>query len=816
MFAWSRPNSGLASAEILKFRKPGFILSCEQTARLEKAKEKVAEILCGATGCCRRKRLMDLQVDLSRSPGYPYKYVYRSKKDSLEDPIIYDRVMTGNCWRDPAPLWDAFGKFEILPVEKALKRCRLITSPPVDVALCVSMWYEDQNERLMSLCESSPYGVGISKFTGSWNRLMSRMPNVLWQCDVSQFDACIRPLLMSAVYDVRELLFEDIPREYYEFRDQWLDFLIDGSFVDHHTGDLYSVHGGNKSGSPNTSSDNTIANMIVLCYSMMSVGVNPMETPFVCYGDDLLLCGSVPEDVWAAYTSMGMIIKPGACKRVMKTEVDFLSCKSLKRYGQYVPVWNSYKAAYSMMVTDSKGELLRGSRFKSLLLESLFVAEFGVLSEFARLNGFFYSRSLLECIFFGMEVEDKKEMPGKKRNTKTKQSLKVPASRPQKQKRPRRRRQAGSRTGQTDDSQWFMIHREAISTSTQSGVLFSSILHPSLFPATPYYTRCSNFTHRIERSWEFRIMITTASFTGSRVAVIPVNDPSPDAVMSETVAFQQVANGRAAIATSTGASDQRSFVKMYGATTTLSNANPSVQSSLVGFSVGTFFVYLLDPPIGLAQGAALLVTVLARVALTVVGPFTGFLTFEANPTDHGAPPVELKISDVTKDRSFITHSKSSYLDFGRYLAIEGPSVTLDSAEWAVKPEFSRIYASLSPPADSWYNNQDEKIMPEFYTEGDLGGGVHVMIGWPTIQDARTFTVSPSSVVNGRALGFGSTDSKAKKKWSETWSGGSESGQRSIFFVAIGAQTVDAMCCDSFLGQRLGALSLNSDPSLLEP
>lgn len=359
---------------------------------------------------------------MSSSPGYPWKKWFKNKRDALAYPIIRTRVYEGQCWTKPRPMWDLFGKFEILPVEKSLSRCRAITSCPVDVALVVATWYEEQNETLMNLCYSTPYGVGMRKMGGGWNRVLSRfISDKVWQCDVSQYDSCIRPNMLKSVYNVRKNLFHKVSDEYLQFEEEWLNFLIEGDIRLTNNGNFYNVVGGNKSGSPNTSSDNTIANMLLVCFSLIMSGQNPYLTNFVCYGDDMLIDGSVHEDTFDYYARCGMMIKLGSLRLVDLLDADFLSCHSIIRYNQYLPVWNPKKAAYSMLTTDSKRELRDKQRLKSLLIESLWCDDYPLLEEYAKLKECSISRNLLEDIFFGKEVGGTKKND-EEESTKTKKA----------------------------------------------------------------------------------------------------------------------------------------------------------------------------------------------------------------------------------------------------------------------------------------------------------------------------------------------------------------------------------------------------------
>lgn len=407
MFRWSMPNSGLASKEIEKYEKKGASTEVYEIAEIsgpslwEKAVFITSFLLLQASGPISFRQVFELGMDLTKSPGYPFKKFFRTKAHALGNIDILRNIEQQDVWKDP--VWDAFGKFEILPYKKAEERCRCVTAVPVDVACVVAGYYEAQNERLQSLCYTTPYGIGISKCESNWHFAVQKYTGKVWQCDISQFDSSVNEFIMRSVYDVRKNLFTDIDSKYLAFEEKWLDFLISGDIRDHHTGDIYSVHGGNKSGSPNTSSDNTIANILVMCYSLLRIGLDPRKLAFTCYGDDMLLDGSVPEEVWDGYRALGMIIKPGSlCLRDSIADAEFLSCTSRKAI-TWLPVWKLEKAAFCLMTTDSKKEIRDRNRYLSILLEALWVDDWDLLSEYCSLQGFKHTRSMVEQIFFGHE-----------------------------------------------------------------------------------------------------------------------------------------------------------------------------------------------------------------------------------------------------------------------------------------------------------------------------------------------------------------------------------------------------------------------------
>lgn len=311
--------------------------------------------------------------------------------------------------------------------------------------------------------------------------------------------------------------------------------------------------------------------------------------------------------------------------------------------------------------------------------------------------------------------------------------------------RPRRRKRTPR--GVTGvQMEFFQVFRGEVTTTTSPGVLFQRILHPALFPKTPYFSACVNSTHRMEHIWEWRVMITTATFTGSRVAVIPVDDPSPNAIMDERTAFQQVAAGRAAIATVTGTEDRNSFISSFSTTMRLSNALPQESESWVGFANGSVFVYLLDQPIGLSGTVTLNITVLARPRLTVFGPFASFM-FTENIFQPGTGVTLSVAQPSAKDVSVLFRYQGLVLDTGYYMAVvKGGTKTTDGT-WTGDFLKGQIYR-CDQTKSGWVNKSAVAGKPVYFCYYDSDSSNFLLVGFVDIGEAYTFVVSPQSVASG--------------------------------------------------------------------
>lgn len=316
-----------------------------------------------------------------------------------------------------------------------------------------------------------------------------------------------------------------------------------------------------------------------------------------------------------------------------------------------------------------------------------------------------------------------------------------PRSQPNSQ--PRRRKSAG-KPPRTNTSPWWLLAELKVDSTMESGPLRTVVLHPTLFPDTPYATQCAHHTHRIETRWHLDIRVTTASTTGVRAAVLFMADPRMGArELPSNVVWSAVLNGQGTIATSTGNGQTKTSFRLPHTTQRLSNAaiDPSLGANLSGFSSGAVCIHLLDPPIGLTNNTTVNITILARVELRLEGPITGFMAWSSTPIPgpgpgpHPAPqPTDgfTVTIPVTDNIPLNSHTASAWLAGGEYWQLPGqPGGDFSGSIWT----FS-IYQNRGNAAMRWQNNdQAEKEPRYFVTWEEPGSGVLQVVGFENYQDA---------------------------------------------------------------------------------
>lgn len=184
-------------------------------------------------------------------------------------------------------------------------------------------------------------------------------------------------------------------------------------------------------------------------------------------------------------------------------------------------------------------------------------------------------------------------------------------------------------------TEWFVLAQCNITPNTAVGLLKETWLHPTALLGTPYSAQLANCTHRMEHWWQLRVYTTSASFTGARVAALALPDPTYIGGLTAQAVWGAVANGRGSMIDSTGNLSRDTRFHLRGSTTQLSNATPPGNGNMLGFAEAVMILYLLQPPIGLGENAAINVTVLARCCLTGCNPIPGYLAAQI-PT--GPPP----------------------------------------------------------------------------------------------------------------------------------------------------------------------------------
>lgn len=277
-----------------------------------------------------------------------------------------------------------------------------------------------------------------------------------------------------------------------------------------------------------------------------------------------------------------------------------------------------------------------------------------------------------------------------------------------------------------------------------AGPLRTVVLHPTLFPDTPYATQCAHHTHRVETRWHLDIRVTAAATTGLRAAVLFMADPRMGArELPSGVVWSAVLNGQGTIASSTGNGQTKTSFHLPRTTQALSNAaiDPSLGANLSGFAAGAVCIHLLDPPIGLTNTTSVNITILAKVELRLQGPITGFMAWSGTPIPgpgpgpHPAPqPTDGFTVTIppTDNIPLNSHTASAWLAGGMYWRLpDAPGGDFSGSIWT----FS-VYQNRGNAAMHWENNDQAERDPRYFvTWEEPGSGVLQVVGFENYQDA---------------------------------------------------------------------------------
>lgn len=241
----------------------------------------------------------EVDVQGSTTPGIPYKWYYRKKRDAIKHCKSDIQSFWDYAHKIECPvIWHNFVKEELLPTRKLEDdNVRSITGPDVAFFMCQSRMVQDFNKKLYTACLKTSSALGLNKFEGgltSVARKVNKHPHKE-EADMSKYDArlvaWIRKLCMVfrwRMMNASDRTPENWVRLNYYYQQEIYSYLATG------LGYVLYVNHGIKSGSPNTSSDGTLIHFLVIAYSYIT-NVSDDYSHFrrnvevLIYGDDELI-----------------------------------------------------------------------------------------------------------------------------------------------------------------------------------------------------------------------------------------------------------------------------------------------------------------------------------------------------------------------------------------------------------------------------------------------------------------------------------------------------------------------------------------------
>nr|WGV46809.1 polyprotein [Aconitum potyvirus 1] len=272
------------------------------------------------------------------------------KKDYFDSFSEADKaqILKDSCYRLYAGkmgVWNGSLKAELRPLEKVqANKTRSFTAAPIDTLLGGKVCVDDFNNQFYSLNLKAPWSVGMTKFYGGWNELMTSLPDGWIYCDAdgSQFDSSLTPYLINAVLNLRLHFMEE-----WDIGEKMLENLyteIVYTPIATPDGTVIKKYKGNNSGQPSTVVDNTI--MVILAMYYSGEVYNPTLSlddycKFFVNGDDLLIAVhpnhvDFLQDLQNSFQHLGL--KYTFTSRYhTREELWFMSHKAIKVDGVYIP-----------------------------------------------------------------------------------------------------------------------------------------------------------------------------------------------------------------------------------------------------------------------------------------------------------------------------------------------------------------------------------------------------------------------------------------------------------------------------------------------
>nr|QPM95836.1 polyprotein [Basella rugose mosaic virus] len=191
-------------------------------------------------------------------------------------------------------VWNGSLKAELRAKEKLEQnKTRTFTAAPIDTLLGGKVCVDDFNNRFYSLNLEAPWSVGMTKFYGGWNKLLSKLPEGWIYCDAdgSQFDSSLTPYLINSVVQIREHFMEPWDVGVRMLRNFYTEIIYTPILAP--DGTIVKKFKGNNSGQPSTVVDNTIMVVLAMHYSMERENWSEEERKgdivFFANGDDLII-----------------------------------------------------------------------------------------------------------------------------------------------------------------------------------------------------------------------------------------------------------------------------------------------------------------------------------------------------------------------------------------------------------------------------------------------------------------------------------------------------------------------------------------------
>nr|AUM57521.1 polyprotein [Pokeweed mosaic virus] len=283
-------------------------------------------------------------LNMKAAVGALYQGKKRDYFQGMDNQSVAD-LIKASCKRlflGKLGIWNGSLKAELRPDEKVSQnKTRTFTAAPLDTLLGGKVCVDDFNNQFYSLNLKCPWSVGMTKFYGGWNSLMTQLPDGWLYCDAdgSQFDSSLSPYLINAVLNLRLSFMED-----WELGERMLKNLyteIVYTPIATPDGTIVKKFKGNNSGQPSTVVDNTLMVILAMYYSFEIHDLSEHDCVFFVNGDDLLIAIKPEKEKFLdglSETFKTLGLKYDFSSRTRNREdLWFMSHRAIKREGIYIP-----------------------------------------------------------------------------------------------------------------------------------------------------------------------------------------------------------------------------------------------------------------------------------------------------------------------------------------------------------------------------------------------------------------------------------------------------------------------------------------------
>jgi hypothetical protein len=369
-------------------------------------------------------------MEMRKSAGIIWQKRVQDENFKTTKQVVFDTFpeLFPKIWKDmgegktPHFISSSYEKQEILVQEKADNPRLFIPADCMSIASMCALGY-DFNHKLYTnaVWPATPSALGWCKFNGGCIRLWNALPDELICADASQKDSTQQPSFAFMDAEINRLSWaptHDTKENLMRLAGVYAAMIY--SFVILPTGSVFKKNRGNCSGQYNTSRDNTLDVMRIICYDLLVRGLNPLDYLnaflYLVSGDDTLAdANKFDEDhLTQTFADFGIRLKAYTCKKkdssfcshVWRQVID---STGISRWLLVLPE-NRIRSALRWM-KKKYDERLLFERLACLSIEAypypeLFTQIQDALEDMRADSCFFLPRHQLEGLWYGWESKD--------------------------------------------------------------------------------------------------------------------------------------------------------------------------------------------------------------------------------------------------------------------------------------------------------------------------------------------------------------------------------------------------------------------------